>query len=61
VVRAGVRGAFEHPLSGPFSLRLHADALGTLTPGTIYLNAASAWTTNPIVLGIGLGIQARFP
>jgi hypothetical protein len=59
--RAGFRLAFEQPLGARLSLRVDADGLGTLTPGTVYLNAAEAWSTPPLVLAFGFDLVARFP
>jgi hypothetical protein len=59
-VKAGLRASFDQPLSRRFLLRLHADGLGTLTPGTVYLNDVPVFTTRTFGLALGIDTVVRF-
>ncbi|MGZ3454115.1 MAG: hypothetical protein ACXVEF_31195 [Polyangiales bacterium] len=57
---AGVRLGVEIPLAGPIALRIHGDALSTITRTTLFVQDAEAWTT-PTVHGIfGLDLAGIF-
>jgi len=54
--KAGVRLAFDEPLSQRWAIAAHVDGLATLTPRTVYLNAIPVWTTPTFGLVVGLDL-----
>jgi hypothetical protein len=54
--KAGLRLAFDEPLSQRWTIAGHVDGLATLTPRTVYLNAMPVWTTPPLALIVGLDL-----
>lgn len=59
--KAGLRLAFDEPLSQRWAIAVHVDGLATLTPRTVYLNAMPVWTTPAfgLVVGIDLAVLVR--
>ena len=61
VARAGLRLAFDQPLSKHWALGAHADALATLTPRTVLLNEVPVWSTPKLGLTVGIDLAVLLP
>jgi hypothetical protein len=61
VARAGLRLAFDQPLSEHLALGAHADGLATLTPRTVLLNEVPVWTTPNLGLMVGIDLAVLLP
>jgi hypothetical protein len=59
-MQAGVRVAATLELGGPWSATAHIDALGLLTPCTVYLNQDGIWQMPRIGALVGIDLSARF-
>lgn len=61
---AGARGAFELPLVGPLSARVHAELLATITRTTLDItqlgSPVQVWTTAPVSFDAGLALVLSF-
>jgi hypothetical protein len=61
VARAGLRLAFDQPLSRHWVLGAHADGLATLTPRTVLLNEIPVWSTPDLGLMLGIDLAVLLP
>jgi hypothetical protein len=61
VAKAGLRLAFDQPLSRRWALAAHADGLGMLTPRTVSLNEVPVWTTPNLGLQAGIDLTVLLP
>jgi hypothetical protein len=61
VARAGLRLAFEQPLSRHWALGAHADGLARLMPRTVLLNEIPVWTTPNLGLMVGIDFALLLP
>ncbi len=59
--QAGLRFGFQRLFSERLLLGAHADALGRLTPRTVYLNGAPVWSTPIGALSFGIDVACVFP
>ncbi|HYO94028.1 MAG TPA: hypothetical protein VER33_05920 [Polyangiaceae bacterium] len=58
--RAGLRLGFGLPLRERLATLVHLDALAMLTPRTVYLRGAPAWTTPDVGLRLGIDVAGLF-
>lgn len=61
VAKAGLRLAFDQPLSRHWALGAHADGTRTLTPRTVLLNEVPVWTTPKLGLMVGIDLAVLLP
>jgi hypothetical protein len=59
--KAGLRLAFDQPVSEHLALGAHADGLATLTPRTVLLNDVPVWTTPNLGLMVGIDLAVLLP
>jgi hypothetical protein len=57
---AGLRAAFEAPLSAQFALRMRADGVRSLASRTVSLNAVPVWETPGFALTCGIDFALHF-
>jgi hypothetical protein len=61
MAKAGLRLAFDQPLSEHLALGAHADGLATLTTRTVLLNEVPVWTTPKLGLMVGIDLAVLLP